>query len=283
MDQKFLPGSSGSLSISDGSKSVQIPRLGKGVSVKQKSSRNRTASWATLALSLANKTASSGSQVSPPNAVYRPRKSTVSTNFFADTVTSVMATESSRTTEPGFDIDTVSRAKMTEIFSGRCYDPIPLSVAGFHDDNWKPIPVNETTIKIPEDNGGPLGMHEDQDFYHRELSHEEVCNMFRYHGNLKGLCVVRDSTRVPGHYTMSVWEGKNTINYRIELVVRNGRSMYLLSRKSPFGSIAEIFIFLQQNPHFFPAIPTMYIPRVPDKIKDELCCEQFVNNVYASI
>lgn len=165
------------------------------------------------------------------------------------------------------------------LFTGKCYMPRPVHISdNYQSSTWLPVPINEQTVIVPDtDDMAVINMsHEDQDFYHRELSREEVFRMFQRHGNTPGLCIVRDSTRVPGQYALTVWVEKSAVNYRVEFTVRNGQAQFLLSGRSVFGSLAEILLFLHHNPQFFPATPLAYIPRVPDKVKDKLYSNYFV-------
>ena len=231
--------------------------------------RPRTTGLANLALGLANK-----NNVSSPPADQMP--SLPNPRLKVKRKTSITLVAPDRQTERPLS----RTVNVDNVFSGKCYEPRPVRIMeGYTKNTWAPVPINETTIPLCEvaDACTINTSHEDLDFYHRELSREEVFHMFQFHGNVAGLCLVRDGTRTPGHYTVTVWDGKSAVNYRVEFAVScNGQPQYLLSGRTSFKSIAEILLFLYHNPQFFPAAPTMYIPRLPDSVKDLLYSRHFV-------
>ena len=243
--------------------------------------RPRSSNWPNLALGLANK--NNFSQSAPPlpslPSSWVTRKQSISlVSPSSSNPNSVTAGVSSRRISSDGQIT----MNVDNVFSGKCYEPRPVRITeGYSATTWTPVPINETTIQLTDSESKCTVnlSHQDMDFYHRELSREEVFHMFQAHGGVPGLCLVRDGSRTPGHYTLTVWEGKSAVNYRIEFAVRSGQPQYLLSGRTSFTSIAEILLFLHNNPQFFPAAPTMYIPRLPDGVKDILSSKHFVSNL----
>eukprot|EP00117_Sycon_ciliatum_P042121 scpid89427/ scgid30691/ len=234
-----------------------------------------------------NSHASPGSftNVSPgsPKTQLNSRKSSMS--LFIDPLPpkdfgmSMSGSSSMHNTGSPSSFESKGNLSLDTLFNGKCYDPEPVDICDqYHDPDWKPVPINEETVEIADKSDSALfnTSHEHQPFYHRELSRESACRMFERFGGDPGLCVVRDSTRTPGHYTLTVWNGRTVVNYRIEFSVRNSQGQYLLSGTTPFRSIGEVLLFLLHNSHFFPTAPTMYIPRIPDDAKERLYSELFV-------
>lgn len=162
------------------------------------------------------------------------------------------------------------------------YGPCSVPVSDLHDDeNWRPVRINslnENMVKAEERSHGDLGFHEEQDFYHGEVSSEETQRLFKRHGGLSGLCLVRDCSSVPGHYQLMVWDGVSGTRYKIQFAMHHGEGVFLLagSGKAPFNSMADILLYLYSTRRKLRARPTMYIPRLTEQDKHKVYRHHFI-------
>lgn len=168
-------------------------------------------------------------------------------------------------------------APSPDSFSGKCYSPRPLSMADYYSNaNWKPRRIDRDTVNVPDEIDELTSCHEREDFFHSGLSHEEVKCMFKHHGGLRGLTIVRDSTTLPNRFIISIWDGMKMQNYSVEYQVKNGVGWFVLSNKARLRSLAEMLLYFYKETQSMPLKATMYIPCVPSDVRSELTRKQYV-------